>query len=177
MKYYFKCPNCESDDQFTQPVEERSGLWASLLVFGGLLPTIFYAAEASRRRVQCAQCGYIFKQPPFPKTSLSHLAIAVIGIVLVSALLTTLMILWPEIMSIAPQHPFLSSLEKAIANNPKSIVLGVFPMMLLLIVVALFASWISNVKANKKLRQKFATKPLRFSESKKETSTKSSTTP
>jgi len=161
MKYYFKCPNCKNDEQFTEPSEDSTGLGCLLLVFGGFIPALLYA-DATRHRVQCARCGYIFRQPPLPRTSVSILATWVIGIQLLFILLTFFLVLFPDLTALIPDLPLISAIETIIVNHPKAIAFGLAPIFPIVLVVALFASWSSNRRAHKLLKTKFETEPKPF---------------
>jgi rubredoxin len=174
MEYYFKCQNCGSKDEFTLPEEERSKMGCLLFLFGGFIPALLYASY-SRQRVQCSKCGYIFRQPPLPRTPLSVLATWVIGVVLVFLVATTLGIAFPEMASIIPDSPLLSKAEKIISDNPRVFVIGLLPMLLLILVICTGASWVSNYRAHKEMRRHFETRPKRYSEREKQTPTNEST--
>jgi len=158
MKYYFKCPECGNDDEFSLPREESAGLGFLLLVFGGFISALLYA-DATRRRVQCARCGYIFRQPPLPRTPLSTMATWVIGIVFLFGVLTSLMIAFPEIVDLLPQSLTLDEIELLISVNPRAVLFGLFPMIAAILLLSVSVSWASNHTAHAELRKQFHTKP------------------
>jgi hypothetical protein len=160
MKYYFKCPGCESDDEFTLLREESSGLGFWLFIIGGFLPALMYA-DATRHRIQCSKCSYIFRQPPLPRTSLSRLSTWIIWIIIVFGVCTFLMIAVPEIDSLLPQSQVLNQIEQFISNNPSVILFGLFPMIALILILCLLGSWFSNRAAHREFRKEFETKPKR----------------
>jgi len=165
MKYYFKCPSCRSDDEFALLKEESSGLGFLLFFFCGLIPALLYA-DVARRRVQCTKCGYIFRQPPLPRTALSRISTWIIGIIILFLALTSFMIAFPQIVSLFPQSSSLGEVEKLVSDNPRAIILGILPMILLVTVLSMLASWASNRRAHAELKKKFETKPKLYGEEK-----------
>ena len=174
MKYYFSCPNCRSDDGFTVPEEESSGLGWLLFFLGGFLPALLYASHASQR-VQCSKCGYIFRQPALPRTSLSVLATWIIGVEFLFLVVTILAIAFPEMVSLIPDSQLLADVEAIISDNPRALLIGLFPMLLVILVTCAVASWASNYRAHKEMRNHFETRPKRYSETKAPVPTNEST--
>lgn len=172
MKYYFKCPNCENDEGFSVPSEKSYGLGCLLVILGHFLAALLYA-DAKRHRVQCAQCGYIFRQPSLPRSSVSILAMWVIGIVLVFVLLVCCMMAYPDLTTMVPEHWLISELDKIVADNPRAVTLGLIPMICFLLVASFIASWISNIKVHRQLRKKYKIRPTSYSEAKNEISARS----
>lgn len=159
--YYFACPNCGSNRRFTFPQEQQSGLGCLILLLGGLLPALLYTSAMSRR-VQCNDCGFIFRQPPPPGTAVSNFALAVIGIVVVSCMITSLLLLNPGFPAFFRRSPALLALESAVAENPRAIVAGILPMIILLLLVSFFTSWVSTWRARRELRENFEFEPQPF---------------
>jgi hypothetical protein len=174
MKYYFDCPNCHNDDEFTHPQEESSGMGGLLFFFGGLIPALLYA-DHTCRRVQCSRCGYIFRQSPLPRTSLSLLAVWITGIVLLFLVVTALAIAFPDIVSLIPDSPLLLMAEKVVASHPRAILLGLLPMLVLIVLTCAVASWTSNYRAHKEMRRQWETRPKAHAEKKTETPARAST--
>lgn len=173
MKYYFKCPSCGSDDEFTLPREEPSGLGLSLFLLGESVSALMYA-DSVRRRVQCAKCGYLFRQPALPRTAVATLAAWVIGIILLLGLSIICLIVVPEVMDLIPPSQALAVIEQFISEYPRVVLLGVLPLIaaiLAILVVCVIASWASSHRARVELRKKFETKPKRHAETKQETAT------
>lgn len=169
MKYYFKCPNCGSDDEFSVPREESSGLGLLFFLWGDFIPMLLYA-DAAYHRVQCAECGYIFRQPPLPRTTLSKLTTWIIGIIVLFSIFTMFIIGVPQVADLLPQFPALTEMELLISENPRAIIFGLFPMIAAIFALSIFVSWISNRAAHRKLRKEFETKPKRYPESRHKTS-------
>jgi hypothetical protein len=158
MKYYFQCPACGRDDEFSVPQEESTGLTGLLFLLGDFLPALLYA-DARRHRVQCAHCGYIFRQPPLPRTSLSIMATWVIGIMVVFGVFALLVIVLPDLADLLPSSPTLQAIEQFISENPKAVLFGLVPMIAVIFLLSVCASWASNHAAHAKLRKQFRTEP------------------
>jgi len=164
MKFYFKCPRCKKDERFSMPYEASSDVGCALLLFGGLIPAIIYE-DSRKKRVQCAECGLIFKQPALPKTPVSRMAGWIVGIMVVGFLLTLILIIFSDLIALIPDYGVILYLEAIVAKNPMAIALGMITVMLALLFLAMISSLVSSRKANKKLREKFQTKasPYYFS--------------
>lgn len=162
MKYYFKCPYCGSDEDFVRSGDGRSGLRGCLVTALTWPVTAMLFGYGARGPVQCRECGYVFRQPPLPRTSVSRLAGAVVAVVLGFSTLTLVMLLIPESTSVVPDYSVLRGLEALVSRNPRAIVLGVGPMVLLLLVLALTASAWSNGKAHRAIRREYEIHPKPF---------------
>ncbi len=173
MKYYFKCPSCGNDDGFTLPREEPSGLGFALFLLADSWAAMY--ADAARRRVQCAKCGYLFRQPALPRTAVATLAAWVIGIILLLGLLIICLIVVPEVADLIPPSQALAVIEQFISEYPRVVLLGVLPLIaaiLAILVVCAIASWVSSHRARVELRKEFETKPKRHAETRQETATR-----
>jgi len=152
MKYYFACPRCGNDERFAHPREQSSGLGCLILLFGGLIPALLFA-DAIRHRVQCVQCGFIFRQPALPRSSASRVAIYVILVVLSFAALTIILAMDPELTSGIPEVSALLTVEAFIAEYPRAVTLTLIPMLALLLLSLLVVSWVSNVRLRMDMRK------------------------
>lgn len=161
MKYYFKCPKCKSDERFSSPSENNSDLGCVLFIFGGFIPALIYA-DAVSRRVQCRKCGFIFRKPPFPRTSVSRLAAWVIVIVMLFTFITYFLITFPDLFLLIPEHESISVIEALVVKNPKAVAIGFIGMMFALLVVAFATSWASNLKARSMLKKEYYTNPTPY---------------
>jgi len=137
------------------------GLGCLLFIFGGLISALLYA-DAIGHRVQCAKCGYIFRQPPLPRTPVSILATWVVRIVLFFTMMSVLMIAVPALARLVPESPLFIRAKSVVAQNPGAVVLGMLPMLALLVLISLIASFSSNRKAHQKLKKQYETKPKPF---------------
>ncbi len=174
MRYYFSCPNCRSDDEFVLPQEASSGIGCLLFLFGGFIPALLYA-DHIHQRVQCSKCGYIFRQPPLPRTSLSALATWIIGVIFVFLVVTILAVVFPEMVSLIPDSRLLSGAERIISDHPRAVLIGLVPMLLLIVLICTAASWAANHRAHREMRNHFETRPKRYSERQTQTPANEST--
>ena len=156
--------------KFSLPKEEPTGLGFLLFFLGGLIPLLLYA-DTTCHRVQCAECGYIFRQPTLPRTTLSRFATWIIAIILLFGILTLLLIGVPDVADLLPRFPALTKIEQLISKNPRAIIFGLLPMIAAVLTLSVFVSWASNHVAHRKLRKEFETKPKLHVESKQETPT------
>jgi uncharacterized BrkB/YihY/UPF0761 family membrane protein len=158
MKYYFTCPNCGSDKEFAVPSENSLGLGCLLFIFGGLIPAILYA-DARRRRVVCTSCHHIFRQPSLPRTPVSILATWIIGVLLLAGILVVLLLLFPELAILVPQHRWIEAAHDLFMLNSRGALLVMVATFVLLAAISFIASVVSNVKAHKKLRETHEIRP------------------
>ena len=163
MRYYFRCPKCDSDVSFSKLREDSQGLGCSLFLLGGILPLWVYAS-ATRRRVQCLHCGFIFRQPPLPRTPISILSTWISSIVIVFSFLGLVMASFSDVIAALPNPGLVDDLAGFIAENPKPVVYALLPMVVLVLAVCVLASWTSNLAAHRKLREEFLTRPGEFRE-------------
>ncbi|MEN6427360.1 MAG: hypothetical protein ABFE13_18555 [Phycisphaerales bacterium] len=144
-----------------------------LFFLGDFIPLLLYA-DNTRRRVQCAKCGYIFRQPAMRRTAVSTLAAWVIGIVLLFGFFAVLLIVLPEIADLVPESPILTAIEQVISDNPRVVALIVLvfaSMMAAIVALSLFVSWVSNYRACAELRKNCETKPKQYAETRQEAAT------
>lgn len=158
MKYYFACPKCQRDDSFSVPLEESSGLGCLLLFLGGFIPALLYAS-AQQHRIQCDNCGYIFRQPCLQKTGVAKLVTAILLIYLAAAVSAVVLLCLPDLASKIATPEFLQDLPPVVSEN-----LGVFAMLVLITyvvtaLICLFASASSSAAYKLKLARKMAIRP------------------
>ena len=164
-RYYFECPNCSNDERFSELSENSGGLGCALFFFGGIIPALLYA-DATRNRIQCPECGNIFRQPPLPRTALSRVALLIICTLLLCPIIVYILASFPEFVTDIALHPWLSYLERAISNNAKPVMLVLVFLFPLLFLMSLLASWVSNYSAHEELRKKHKTCPTTFPDAK-----------
>lgn len=159
MKYYFSCPHCGNEEAFSRVEEESSGA-------GCLLPLLFPTAVLFNTgpvgpRVQCTECGYIFAQPPLPRTTTSKLALwslCLFG----AAIFATLMLVVGSDPDLLPDWPVFPRIRQFVLAAPQACLLGVFAVVMFLISV----SWKSDRRAHRKLKKRFKTQPTKYGENK-----------
>jgi rubredoxin len=166
MKYYFKCPSCKNNDQFTVPSESSSGLGCLLLFLGGIIPALLYAS-ATTNRIQCGNCGHIFRQPPLPNSPVSKLSKSLILIMILFIFSGFLFVIEPEFGSVIPKYEWLTGLENIIASNPYVVAFFLVAFVLVLSVITVMTSMISNAKFRSNFRKEHKTQPEQFSQIRK----------
>ncbi len=167
MKYYFKCPNCKNNEQFTTPSESSSGLGCLLLFFGGIIPALLYA-DSTNRRIQCANCGHIFQQPPLPNSSVSKLAKWIVLILVLFIFGSFLILVEPEISSLLPRYQWLSGFEGIIRANPYETAFCITALVLVLAIITILSSMISNARFRASFRKEYLTQPIPYHKAKQE---------
>lgn len=162
MKYYFRCPKCQNDEDFRIPEEssEDRGLGLLLLLFSLFWFLIYWSSRT--QKIQCCKCHYLFRQPPLPSTSLSKLACSVVFIILIFGVIIFIIGLFPEITTLIPESENLSILVRFVEGNAKPIVI-LIPLMLLLITFScLISAIVSDYYAHKQLKKTFKIKPEKY---------------
>jgi hypothetical protein len=117
-------------------------------------------ANYKRRRIQCARCGYLFQQPPLPRSPLGNFARWIVVVALVLTGLAAVLYLSPELAALLPPVPALAPVEAAIAADPR-IVLYLF--LALVVAIALscgIAACVGNARFRRKLATEYLLKPL-----------------
>jgi hypothetical protein len=165
VSYFFKCPACGSDEDFTLFKEDTSQTRDLLLFFGGVLPWLLFRSSA-RRRVQCAKCGVVFQRPPLPLAPGSRFSIWIIGIVVFFPLAIILLCAFPEIMAGIPRSDFVSYLETQISQNPLAVIIGGLSWIVVLLLSCAIAYVAFNHTAHKELRAKYQTEPRPYTKGK-----------
>jgi len=172
MKYYFNCPKCSNNEAFSMPSESSSGLGCLLFLLGGILPALLYS-NATARRVQCMNCGHIFRQPPLPRSPVSVLAMWIFFIIAIFVVLSFFMVIIPDLSSIIPKWSFLVSIEDFIKEYPRIFAFCSMAMTATLLLVSLLASFYSNFKFRNEFREHYITTPPAYYSSKRDNADKS----
>ena len=114
MNYYFKCPNCGSDERFVRPSEQSSSSGGASSFF-----LRFNRRDCLRiirwRRIQCLKCTHIFRQPPLPGTPLSHFAAWIACLTVIAMVVGVAGFAAPELAPALPSVAVISAIEHAIA--------------------------------------------------------------
>ena len=160
MEYYFNCPECGDDKGFTRPVERSSGLGCLLLFLGGIIPAWLYA-DAQSRRVQCDNCGYIFRQPALPKTGAAKLATAILLILILAGVSAVVLVCSSEVADMVPRPMLLRSFGLTVADNAEAFIVLVAATVVAIIFVCLLGSAFSRIAQRRRLSKDFALRPKR----------------
>ena len=163
MSYYFDCPKCRSNEDFAIVKTDEGALGCLLFLLGGILPWLLYE-DSTRDRVQCANCGHIFRQPPLPRAPIANYAIAIIILIVLTIASLLLMAAVPELTSWIPNYPSVEALEDFVANHPEAVVASVIPLLVLLVMSAIIVSIVANRRYRRELRGYFETEPKPYSE-------------
>src|SRR4051794_7258011 len=118
MKYYFKCPQCSSDERFIEPSEQPSDVGSWLFLSGGLIAALTFA-NYKRQRVQCAHCGHLFQQPALPRSPIGKFAILIAAVTVILMSLALLFCFSPDIVDALPPLPVVNFIENAVATAPR----------------------------------------------------------
>ena len=73
MSYYFQCPSCKCSGSFSIANEQGPSVPFVLFLYGQWLGALLIL-RCGLRRVQCGDCGYIFRQPPLPISPVAKLS-------------------------------------------------------------------------------------------------------
>lgn len=143
MAYYFKCPSCEGNTSFRIPKEQASALPLLLLLIGQILAAVLLIGHR-RGRIQCWDCGFIFRQPPPPKSPVSKFAHWIAFVML----LGLIAIIYAELTSIdsstLPEIPVLLMLEASISTHLRLATFIVSIVFVLLLSSCIIVSFVSN---------------------------------
>lgn len=157
--YYFHCPMCGSDERFAAVNQDNVSLGCLIAILGGLLPWLLYA-DSTRNRVQCMNCGKIFRQPPLPQSPLSNYALAIIILIVLTIFALLIMVAAPEFHAWLPDYPAVASLVELVAKHPEAVVASVLPLFVILVVSGIVVSIVSNRRYRSELREHVHLEPL-----------------
>jgi len=154
MRYYFKCPGCGSDEKFTRPSEQSTGLGCVFLFFGGFIPVLLYA-DAQSRRVQCETCGYIFRQPALPKTGVAMLATGIFLTYIIAIAFAAVLMSVPEVADSFPNPQFIKDFVLLMSGHAEALTLLAGIAVVATLLLSVFASAISSVAQRRRLSKEF----------------------
>ncbi len=157
--YYFECPACGRNRSFHRPAEEPSSTGCMILLVGGFLPALLHSQHYSGR-VQCADCGYIFRQPPLPSSPAASLAGWIALIVISAAVFVMLAVSIPEIAELLPTFWGVAFLEELIVQQSRVFALCFLIVPPLILATCLAAGCWSNHKHRQALSKRFHLKPM-----------------
>jgi hypothetical protein len=171
MRYYFQCPRCKSDDLFYSVEEQRrddSGTGCLMLLLGGILPYLLWSSSVRSYegpRVQCGSCGYVFTQPPLPRSDAARLAFWVqVLVVLYGAVSVFSFAFWLFVLRERSPLPAPGGFEGALiaffANNARAVVAVTVVFAVLLFLVAVGFSVSSNRKHRAWLKSAYLIEPF-----------------
>jgi hypothetical protein len=126
-------------------------------------PLLLYLGSTGPQ-VQCAECGYIFAQPPLPRTATSTLALWFLALFVFATFAALLLVVGRD-SDLLPEWPILPRIRQIAMENPQACFIGIFAVVL----VCLAVSWASNRAAHRELRKRFETRPTKYAENRKET--------
>ena len=155
-KYYFKCPDCNSNKNFHKVKEESSGFPWLLVLLGHVLLAGIFAAQHGER-VQCASCGYIFKMSALPRSAVSKFALWIVFIVLISCGIAFYFFLFP--CESIPELTIFSATEYFIQHNSKGVTISLLFMFLCLLSVCLITSLVSNFRLHRSIKEEYEITP------------------
>ncbi len=158
MKYYFKCPSCGSDDGFSLPSEQSSGLGCLLLFFGGFIPALLFA-DSKSHRVQCESCGYIFRQPALPKTGAAKLATAILFTYVAAFAAAIVLICGPETADMIPKPQFARDLSLMMTGHQEAFVFLAGITTVTTLALSFLASAASSIAQRRRLAKEFELRP------------------
>ncbi|MCC6488702.1 MAG: hypothetical protein IT364_14485 [Candidatus Hydrogenedentes bacterium] len=163
MSYYFDCPKCRSNKEFAVVQTDEGELGCLLFLLGGILPWLLYE-DSTKNRVQCTNCGHIFRQPPLPRAPIANYAIAIIILIVLTIGSLLLMAAVPELTSWIPNHAGVEALEDFVAKHPEAVVASVVPLLVVLVISAIIVSIVANRRYRLELRGYFEMEPKPYSE-------------
>lgn len=158
-KFYFKCPQCRSNDLFVKIRGSFADLGCALLFFGGLLPYIILRNRAGKK-VQCANCLHIFSQPALPTSPLCSFASWTVTNLIICVVLAGIFSSIPELARILPSIPTVAYLEKVIADYPRVAAYLLCAMFLFNAVPSLVVAFISNDRYRRELVGRYRIDPV-----------------
>ena len=161
-KYYFACPACGNDKKFFRTREESTGNTGCLIfLLGGFLPFIAFARSRSNR-IQCAQCGYVFKRPDLPCSPVATLSLWIVLLIVIAAIIGVLAELAPSLFTNIPGFRYASAFRRFVEGHSRGVALYLISGIALLFSLAAITSAISNFRYHRKLRSLYSPRPLKF---------------
>ena len=158
--FYFHCPKCENDAHFSETHQQADGgAWGCALLFFAPILLPFFLADLLRLRVQCSQCGFVFRRPPMPRSALANFVLISLAFLLLGPIAIAVLIQYPESLAHLPEHSVLAWVETVITNHPQATLWGVLLSLALWVLTAIVWAVIDNVQHHRRLRKKFRKQP------------------
>ena len=110
------------------------------------------------------ECGYIFAQPPLPRTATSTLALWFLALFVFATFAALLLVVGRD-SDLLPEWPIFPRIRQIAMGNPQTCFIGILAVVLACVAV----SWASNRAAHRELRKRFETQPTKYGENKTET--------
>jgi hypothetical protein len=157
-KYYFSCPRCRSNEAFSLPAEDSSGLGCVFFFFGGIIPALIYSDRQSRK-IQCDSCGYIFCQPSLPRTGAEILGTSILLCYVAAVATSFVFLVFPEIMDVIPQPEFVKEFAQVISQHIEFFVILVGATAMVTLCLCLVVSITSGIVKRSRLSKKYLLQP------------------
>lgn len=158
MNYYFRCPNCGSNEEFIKPSEESSNAGCAIFLFGGLIPALLFANDR-QGRIQCAKCAHIFRQPRIPVSALAAFAAWIVALLSVP-ILVVVVVGFADHASSLPSVPIIASVEEFITAQPRLTAFALAFGFVLIVIVCWAVAFVSNARFRKQLSTEYRLEPL-----------------
>ena len=158
MRYYYKCPQCGSDEDFVKPREESSGLGGPLLLTGGLFSALLFA-DYARGRVQCGKCLYIFRPPQPPASPIGNFAAWIVALTAIPVLLAVFAMAFSDSPDLLPSNPLIAPLEERVSAQPRIAAYALLTVPVLIVVPCLVVATIGNARFRRQLAKEYRLTP------------------
>jgi hypothetical protein len=163
-RYYFKCPKCGSDSDFRKVKEEPTDAAAILFLLGHFIIAILYGLFGDHwRRIQCAECGHIFRRPALRRSSVSKLSLTVVVLVLLFVCLAMLLAGLGGDVGWFGEYGVVSVVEGFVGRNASAVAISAILMVVCIVGVCLTVCVVSDSVLHRKIRQEYEIKPRRYS--------------
>lgn len=159
MHYYFSCPSCGSNRDFSVPREEtNSSAGLLLFFFGGFLPWLIYSSNQTGR-IQCRNCGYIFRKPQLPSSPMSKFAFWIMCVLVLGLSATTFMVAVPDIYQGILDYTIVDVFVQFVTDHPAPVALGMLATFTTLFVLCTIVHIIANRRERERVAATYATDP------------------
>ncbi len=162
--YYFSCPKCGNDDAFCAPEKgegEIDSTGCAIFAFGGFLPWAIYRSS-QRERIQCARCGFLFRQPPLPSSPVAGAVTWLWILIPIAALVGWLVHVFGLESAEFPGHGLLVGMQETIERNAFGTAVAVLFLCVVATFVTAFISVLSNITHRRDIREEYETEPPEY---------------
>lgn len=157
MDYYFKCPNCDSNKDFTKVPVKDTPYSIALFFIGGIMLYLLHTSDM-RNKIQCDNCQHQFHQPPLPGTSFVAFSKWIFNYIVICLSIVLFLMFFPGFINKIPENMLFSKAIEMVEENAKLIALTMFPMILILVLYLLVSSINTKIKARIKIKDYFKLK-------------------